>query len=191
MRCRFILSRKLREKIAAIRAEVRKGVYQNCLFAPDAKPELSFENGFRFHEGMFAGVPCYRGTKWRFNNHYLGWDRVPAFDGKDDGEEFKAAQQLDSISDVAFWVRNVAKHPDAFWLPLAGGRTYPDFIAKLKDGRLLVVEYKGEHLVADSAAKRAIGELWQNASNGSGIYVFAEKEREGMTVKQQILAAIG
>lgn len=194
MRCRFILARKVQEKIAAIRTEVRKGVYQRCLFAADAKPELSFENGFRFHDSMFAGVPCYRGTKYRFAKHYLGWDRVPRFDGKGDdgaeGDEFKAAQQLDSIGDVEFWVRNVARHPDAFWLPLASGRTYPDFVAKLKDGRLLVVEYKGDHLVADSTAKRAIGTLWQNASEGQGVYVFAEKERDGMSVKQQIVAAI-
>ena len=130
-----------------------------------------------------------------FAKHYLGWDRVPRFDGKGDdgadGDEFKAAQQLDSIAEVEFWVRNVARHADAFWLPLAGGRTYPDFVAKLKDGRLLVVEYKGDHLVADSNEKRAIGQLWQEASNGKGIYVFAEKERDGMSVKQQIASAIG
>ncbi len=190
MRCRFILARKLREKIAAIRAEVRKGVYQRCLFAADAKPEVSFDNGFRFHDGMFAGVPCYRGTKYRFSNHYLGWDRVPAFDGTEDGEEFKAAQQLDSIGEVEFWVRNVAKHPDAFWFPLAGGRTYPDFVAKLKDGRLLVVEYKGAHLVADSLEKQTVGQLWQSSSEGKGVYVFAEKDRDGMNVKAQILAAL-
>lgn len=195
MRCRFILARKVREKIAAIRAEVHKGVYQRCLFAPDARPELSFDTGFRFHDSMFAGVPCYRGTKYRFAKHYLGWDRVPRFDGKGDdgadGDEFKAAQQLDSISEVEFWLRNVSKHPDAFWLPLASGRTYPDFIAKLKDGRLLVVEYKGDHLVAESTEKRAVGQLWQSSSDGKGIYVFAEKERDGMNVKQQIQAALG
>lgn len=190
MRCRFVLARKLREKIAAIRAEVRAGVYQRCLFAPDAAPELSFDNGFRFHDGMFAGVPVYRGTKYRFAKHYLGWDRVPAFDGADDGEEFQAAQQLDSIGDVEFWVRNVARHADAFWLPLAQRRTYPDFVAQLKDGRLLVVEYKGAHLVAESTEKQAIGQLWQAASAGKTIYVFAEKARGGMTVKQQIADAI-
>jgi type III restriction enzyme len=194
MRCRFILARKLREKIAAIRSEVRKGVYQRCLFAPEAKPELSFENGFRFHEGMFAGVPTYRGTKYRFSKHYLGWDHVPRFDGKGDdgaeGEEFKAAQQLDSMGEVDYWVRNVSKHADAFWLPLSTNHTYPDFVAKLKDGRLLVVEYKGDHLVEGSTEKRAIGQLWQEANKGAGIYVFAEKERDGMNVKEQILDAI-
>ena len=190
MRCRFILARKLRDKIANIRAEVRKGVYQRCLFAPEAQPQVSFDNGFRFYDGMFAGVPCYRGTKYRFARHYLGWDRVPAFDGNDDGEEFQAAQQLDSISEVDFWFRNVAKHADAFWFPLANGRTYPDFVAKLKDGRLLVVEYKGAHLVADSLEKQAVGQLWQKSSGGSGVYVFAEKERGGMNVKAQILDAL-
>lgn len=194
MRCRFILARKLREKIAAIRAEVRKGVYQRCLFASGAAPEVSFENGFRFYDGMFSGVPLYRGTKYRFAKHYLGWDQVARFDGKGedgaDGEEFKAAQQLDSMGEVDFWVRNVAKHPDAFWLPLANNHTYPDFVAKLKDGRHLVVEYKGDHLVDGSTEKRAVGRLWQDASKGQSIYVFAEKERDGMTVKQQIIAAI-
>jgi type III restriction enzyme len=190
MRCRFILARKLREKIAAIRAEVRKGVYQRCLFSPDAKPEVSFDNGFRFHDGMFAGVPCYRSAKYQFSNHYLGWDRVPAFDGAEDGEEFKAAQMLDSISEVEFWVRNVAKHANAFWFPLANGRTYPDFVAKLKDGRLLVVEYKGAHLVADSLEKQIVGQLWQKSSDGKVVYVFAEKERDGMNVKAQIINAL-
>ena len=32
--------------------------------------------------------------------------------------------------------------------------------AKLTDNRLLVVEYKGGHLLADATAKRAIGALW-------------------------------
>ena len=190
MRCRFILARKLRDRIAAIRAKVRQGVYQRCLFAPEANPELSFDNGFRFHDAMFAGVPTYRGTKYRFAKHYLGWDRVAAFDGAEDGEEFKAAQMLDSVGEIAFWLRNVAKHRDAFWLPTAGGRTYPDFVAKLKDDRLLVVEYKGGHLVSDAVEKQAVGRLWQEASGGNCIYVFAEKEREGMNVKAQIEQAI-
>jgi type III restriction enzyme len=63
-------------------------------------------------------------------------------------------------------------------------------VAKLKDGRLLVVEYKGEHLVEGSTEKRAIGQFWQESSKGSGVYVFAEKERDGMNVKEQILDAI-
>jgi hypothetical protein len=30
-----------------------------------------------------------------------------------DGEEFQCAQALDSLTSVKFWLRNVAKHPEA------------------------------------------------------------------------------
>jgi type III restriction enzyme len=191
MRCRFVLARKLRDKLASIRAAERTRAYQATLFAVDAKPEVSFDNGFRFFDGMFDGTPTYRG-KIRFNRHFLGWDKVPAFDGADDGEELKAAFQLDSLHEVEYWVRNVARHPNAFWLPLAGGRTYPDFVAKLKDGRILVVEYKGAHLMnADTSEKAAIGALWARCSEGKGVYLLAEKEKDGRNVKEQIRHAIG
>jgi type III restriction enzyme len=46
-------------------------------------------------------------------------------------------------------------------LPTSSDRFYPDFVAKLEDGRILVVEYKDEHLWSndDSKEKRALGEL--------------------------------
>ena len=50
---------------------------------------------------------------------------------------------LDSLSGVKYWVRNVSRHPDSFWLPTATDRFHPDFVALLNDGRYLVVEYKG------------------------------------------------
>ena len=194
MRCRFILARKLKEKVDALRKAARETAYQACLFAPDAEVEVSFEDGFRFFDGMFDGVPSYRGTKYTFAKHFLGPDRVPRFDGKGEdgaeGEEFKAAQLIDSMAEIEYWVRNVSQHPNAFRLPVAGGWTYPDFVAKLKDGRLLVVEYKGGHLVTDAAEKRAVGELWQARSGGDGVYVFAEKEVGGRNVREQIRARL-
>jgi type III restriction enzyme len=84
----------------------------------------------------------------------------------------------------------VSQHPNAFRLPVSGGWTYPDFVAKLKDGRLLVVEYKGGHLVADSTEKRAVGELWQARSGSDGVYVFAEKDVDGKDVREQIRASL-
>jgi type III restriction enzyme len=48
------------------------------------------------------------------------------------------------LDDVDVWVRNLANHADAFRLTMHnGGKYYPDFIAKLNDGRIFVVEYKG------------------------------------------------
>ena len=48
-----------------------------------------------------------------------------------------------------------------------------DFVVKLKDGRVLVVEYKGEHLWSneDSEEKRNLGELWALRSGGKCLFV--------------------
>ena len=82
-RCKFILARKIRDKLAAIRQKQRNEAYQLYLFAPEAKVELSFDNGFEFKEGMYWDQRRYLG-RMKPRKHYL--DFVPAFDGADDGE---------------------------------------------------------------------------------------------------------
>ena len=196
MVCQFVLARCVQRKLAAIYETESQKVYQLNLFAPAASPEVSFESGFRFEEGMFAGVRLYRG-RHRFNRHFTGNNQVPAFDGKGedggDGEEFKCAMILDSLDPVKHWIRNVAQHPNAFNLPRAKGRHYPDFVAELKDGRILAVEYKGDHLKATPEAIEglAIGQLWQRQSNGTAIYCRVEKDLDGLDMRGQILRAIG
>ncbi len=56
-------------------------------------------------------------------------------------------------------------------------RFYPDFVAELTDGRILVVEYKGEHIAdsADTREKRNLGALWEEKSGGKGLFLMAEK----------------
>src|SRR3546814_4721540 len=81
MRCKFILARKLREKLEAIRQQEREGMYQRTLFAPEAKVEVSFDNAFEFEGGMYAGQRRYRGP-WRPRRHFLGSDDVPAFEDR-------------------------------------------------------------------------------------------------------------
>lgn len=44
---------------------------------------------------------------------------------------------------------------------------FPDFVARLKDGRTLVVEYKGAHLVAKDQDKKAVGERWAAATGNA------------------------
>jgi len=75
IRCKFILARKLSDKIASIRQAEREKVYQLHLFAPDAKPEVTFDTGFEFFEGMYQEVPPHRGTKFAFSKHFEGPDR--------------------------------------------------------------------------------------------------------------------
>ncbi len=192
MRCKFILARKVREKIAAIRQKERNGVYQRCLFAPNARVCVSFDRAFAFKDGMYRDVRRYRG-RWKPRKHFLGPDRVPAFDGAEDGEEIRCAQALDSLPGVKFWIRNVARRPDSFWLPTATDKFYPDFVARMEDGRLLVVEYKGAHIAdgPDTAEKRTIGALWERESGGKGLFVLAERSVEGKDARAQLLARIG
>ena len=192
MRCKFILARKILDKIDAFRREERNNTYQARLFAPGAKPEVSFQTAFVFRDGMYQGERYYRGH-WQPSKHFLGSHAVPAFDGVEDGEEIRCAQTLDSLPEVKFWVRNVARHRASFWLPTATDKFYPDFVAQLEDDRLLVVEYKGAHIAdsSDTAEKRAIGELWQRTSNGKGVFVVVERSVNGQDMRQQLLDGIG
>ncbi|WP_210163300.1 DEAD/DEAH box helicase [Niveispirillum irakense] len=189
MRAKFILARKLREKIAAIRQGHRNSAYQQYLFAPTAKVGFDFKNGFSFRDGMYWDQARYRG-RWKPRKHFLGPDNVPAFDGNEDGEEFKCAQALDSLPAVSFWIRNVARHPNSFWLPTATDKFYPDFVAKLESGKLLVVEYKGEHLAdnADTAEKRTIGALWERTTGN--LFMVAEKKVGDADVRKQLISKL-
>lgn len=101
MRCKFILARKVREKLAAIRQQERDGVYQRYLFAPEAKVEVSFDQAFSFKDGMYWDQRRYRG-RWKPRKHFLGPDHVPAFDGAENGEEFQCAQAIDSLPGLKF-----------------------------------------------------------------------------------------
>ena len=191
MRCKFILARKVREKLAAIRQQERDGVYQRYLFAPEAKVGVSFDDAFTFKEGMYWDQRRYRG-RWRPRKHFLGAENLPAFDGAEDGEEFRCAQAMDSLPTVKFWIRNVARHSNSFWLPTASDKFYPDFVAMLDDGRTLVVEYKGGHLAdgADTNEKRLIGELWERQSQGRALFIVVEKSAVGKDMREQLISKI-
>lgn len=192
MRCKFILARKVREKLAAIRQKERSGVYQRYLFAPEAKVEVSFDQAFAFKDGMYWDQRRYRG-RWKPRKHFLGPEKVPAFDGAENGEEFQCAQAIDSLPGLKFWIRNVARHPNSFWLPTATDKFYPDFVAQLDDGRQLVVEYKGGLTAegADTDEKRTIGQLWEKSSGGKGLFIIVERTVDGKDMRAQMLEKIG
>ena len=189
MRCKFILARRIRDKIDIIRQQERNEAYQKHLFDPGAKVEVSFEHVFTFQDGIYWDQCRYRGH-WKPDKHFL--DHVPAFDGIPGGEEEQCAWVIDSLPGLKYWLRNVARDPASFWLPTATGRFYPDFVAMMEGGRLLVAEYKGAHIAEgqETAEKRVIGELWQRKSNGRGIFVVIEKSVNGRDMRQQLLDTI-
>ncbi|MFI9653101.1 DEAD/DEAH box helicase family protein [Guyparkeria sp. GHLCS8-2] len=191
MRCKFLLARRIRDKISDIRQQERDGVYQKCLFSPEARVGVTFDDAFAFRDGMYWDQRRYRG-RWKPRKHFLGPDNVPAFDGADNGEEFQCGQALDSLPEVSYWIRNVARHPNSFFLPTATDKFYPDFVAKLEDGRLLVVEYKGAHIAdsADTREKRIIGDLWEKSSDGKGLFIIVEKNSDGQDMRSQLIGKV-
>lgn len=86
---------------------------------------------------------------------------------------------------VLFWHRN----PDRKGFCLNGFiNHYPDFIIRMKSGRIVLVETKGDHLVNDdSLNKIKIGNQWAAMAGNNYKYfmVFENKQVEGaITVKQ-------
>ena len=184
MRMKHVLARRLRARVGELKALARAREARRWLLAPNAPVETLANEGFTFRDGMFDGVKPYRGRR-RFSKHFLAV--VPDFDGAE-GEEVACAADLDSLKAVKFWSRNVAKHPNAFWLQTSKERTYPDFVAQLTDDRIFVVEYKGEHLWADSEEKRAIGMAWERA--GGGLYLMVRKLDGGLPPLGQMLSKL-
>ena len=89
---------------------------------------------------------------------------------KMNNEEFKFASYIDQLDEVEFWVRNLDRDPvNAFWLQTSSDKFYPDFIIKLKTEKILVVEWKGDHLKnPDSLEKEHLGLAWAGLSNSLG-----------------------
>ena len=62
-------------------------------------------------------------------------------------EEAECAVFIDGLDEVEYWVKNLERSDYSFWLQTCSDKFYPDFVVRLKDGRILVVEYKGAPFV--------------------------------------------
>lgn len=184
----------LAAKVNALMATAQKEAFQATLGLTDeaAKPRLDEHFEFRFPEDNYPARYRYNG-KYTFQKHFFG----PPGEIDDDvtGEETACAIALDQLPDVKYWVRNLERQPESsFWLPTSTDRFYPDFVAELTDGRILVVEYKGAHLVTgdDAREKQTIGSVWAAASNGRCrfIMVTAQSAASGRSVPTQLQEVI-
>jgi type III restriction enzyme len=152
--------------------------------------------GFRFEPGYYPASRCYQG-RFEFKKHFYPQihDLREKTSGGEISEEFRCAQALAANSQVKYWIRNIERQPKfSFWLPTATDYFYPDFVAELVDGRILVVEYKGEPYKTndDSREKRQVGEQWEKASGGRCLFLFAVKNDDlGRDVQRQIDEKIG
>ena len=159
------LRRALAQFISDLRGERETGNY-SALFAANAEDFATHSDlSMIFDEQSYAFNQPYAGAT-KFGKHY-----TPLIgDLKPTGEEFDCAVYLDRMDEVRFWIRNVEGKKTSFWLQLPHQKFYPDFVAMLTDGRILVIEYKGGHLYESEAAKRNIGEVWADASGGKCLF---------------------
>ncbi|KAF7964139.1 hypothetical protein AWV80_02040 [Cupriavidus sp. UYMU48A] len=130
---------------------------------------------FHFQQGRYPARNLYRGS-YEFNKHYYSevHDLREKTQAGQNSEEFLCAMAIDSHPKVKQWVRNIEKQEKfSFWLPTSTDYFYPDFVAELEDGRILVVEYKGEPYKTndDSREKLQVGYQWEHSSGGRCLFV--------------------
>ncbi len=192
VRNKFPLSRAIKDLIKIYRQRSQKEGYQQTLFSDDVNVLLSEQFVYQFKSTHYPARSPYYSGRYKFLKYYFPNNLIE--DLKSQGEEYECAKAIDGLPAVKFWIRNLVKRDHAsFWLPLAHHKFYPDFICELNDGRMLVVEYKGDAYVSndDSAEKRNVGELWAEATEGKCLFIMAvEQDGQGRDVRQQILACI-
>jgi type III restriction enzyme len=170
MRLRAALERKIGEHIeAAMRTQAQVMLFDS----PETPCQVSAERVFTFDPDAYP-VNKPHPNIGEFRKHYY-----PEIDLMN-GEELLCARFLESAeAKVKFWVRNIPQRErTSFWLPLPNGhKFYPDFIALLEDNRVLVIEYKGAHLLdnPEERDKDRVGKLWAESSKGSCLFVYADK----------------
>lgn len=163
-RNKYDLRKALGTLINDLRGEREVGQY-NALFAANAEDfATSSDLSIIFDEQTYAPNQPYTGTPFRKHYTPLVGDLLPK------GEEYDCALYLDRHEEVRYWIRNVDRKKSSFWLQLPHNKFYPDFVAMLRDGRILVVEYKGGHLYEAEAIKRHIGAVWAEASGGQCLF---------------------
>jgi type III restriction enzyme len=171
---RFRLRNEVDKRIQQHREQERKAAFQ-LLLQDNSKLTVSPERTVNFRTIAYDPSSLYEGS-FEFRKHYYGAKPGELIEYTQDNkltEEFQCAQFIDNLDAVEFWFRNLPRKTSSFRLQTSTDWFYPDFCCKLKDGRVLVIEYKGKHLYdqIDAAEKRAIGAVWESRSNGQCLFV--------------------
>ena len=163
---RFKLKDAIKRKILSLYIGAKKKGYQELLFTQPGivKEEISrFKLGKDFvFPDLYPASNYYTG-RFKFSKHFH--DQISDMND----EEAECAFNIDTNSNVEYWIRNIERQEFyAFWLQTSTDKFYPDFIAKLTDGTIVIIEYKGSNLYGtpDSVEKRQLGEFYAGVSNG-------------------------
>jgi type III restriction enzyme len=182
---RFQLARTLLAKLEDLRAEACSGAFKQAVLDEAWAIDVDWIAPHTFSPTSYAVAPASRyAGRHRFKRHYY----TSVADLRDAGEEFECAELIDQHTNVDTWIRNL-DGDSGFNLPTSRGRFFPDFVVHLKDGRMAVVEYKGEHLrgFVPEIEKRAVGRLWATKSGGRCVFDFVFKKGDhGESLQAQI-----
>lgn len=163
---RFKLKDAIKRKILKLYLEAKKKGYQDLLFTLPGvvKEEISrFKVGEDFlFPDLYPAFSYYSGS-FKFSKHFH--TQI----GDMNNEEAECAFNIDTNPKVEFWIRNLERQEFySFWLQTSTDKFYPDFIAKLKDETIVIIEYKGSNLynTPDSIEKRQLGDFYASLSSG-------------------------
>lgn len=107
-------------------------------------------------------------------------------------EEYECAKAIAYCDGMEFWVRNLERESESsFWIQTSSDKFYPDFVCKLKNGKFLVVEYKGSHLAGntDTDEKERLGQLWEARSNGQCFFLMIKGTNEFSKITELVSKA--
>lgn len=116
---------------------------------------LNMSNSVCFSSNNYIPNPDIRSSNFKKHKY----DNVHKLDSE---EEYKVALYIDSLDDVESWIRNIDKdYENSFWLQTEEGKFYPDFIIKLKSGKIVVAEYKGKVYIPEyEKYKKPVADAW-------------------------------
>ena len=177
---KFFLRTLLAARVIELRTKAATASFQANLFGVDNADRVSVTDQFTYPFGMYDYAPSAdydnRYGVHNFRKHF--YLRVGDFDSR---EEFMCAGELDKWAQqgkIKYWVRNLArKEHGSFFLQKATGKFFPDFVCKLTDDTIIVVEYKGADRWSDARDDREIGALWAELSNGRCKFVMVTEKR--------------
>lgn len=179
---KFRLRSALERKMAAGLVRAKQLVFNN-LFNDESCFDVRDEHAVVFEQGRYGYDYPYTGLI-PLKRHFF-----PIIGNlKGEGEEFECAEFIaNQLDGVEWWVRNIERKANAFWLQTSPAKFYPDFIVRLTSGVTLAVEYKGSHLAGDySRDKKRVGELWARRSNGRCRFAWVEN-REWQTIRDALV----
>jgi type III restriction enzyme len=171
---KFVLAKAIEMRINQYRDMARKDGFQALISETNENLIVEFKYSYEFNSDpvSYPVSQVYESGRYSFNKHF--YNVISDMNT----EEAECALQLDTHPKVKHWIRNLERKPTcAFWLPTSTDRFYPDFVAELTDGRLLVVEYKGEQLRTsdDTKEKALVGKVWEKQSKGKCLFLLATK----------------